>query len=220
MKQSYLRGFIAGIVLTASTLMVVGTAFATVGSHTLIADYNNIKIELNGEKLTPQDALGNPVEPFAVNGTTYLPVRAVGTALGLEVEWDGATNTVKLTCEQSDPSEEMLYYPNSRVPMLENIAPVHYAFDYQSDDGNGYYAYPATQFLDSSLEDFNITDYIEFLQGYGFEFITSEDSGFVMKNRTIGEGIILDFNIDKEEYGQYFTLEPEIIIFVFCNLDS
>jgi hypothetical protein len=31
-----------------------------------------------------------------VDGTTYLPVRAVASALGLAVEWDGETNTVRL----------------------------------------------------------------------------------------------------------------------------
>ena len=34
------------------------------------------------------------MEPFASNGTTYLPVRAVAGALGENVHWDGAINTV------------------------------------------------------------------------------------------------------------------------------
>lgn len=34
------------------------------------------------------------VEPFTVNGTTYLPVRAIGEALGKDVKWDGETKTV------------------------------------------------------------------------------------------------------------------------------
>ena len=34
------------------------------------------------------------MEPFIYNGTTYLPVRAVGEALGKQVGWDGKTKTV------------------------------------------------------------------------------------------------------------------------------
>ncbi|MBQ9976669.1 MAG: hypothetical protein IJP16_09160 [Clostridia bacterium] len=48
-------------------------------------DYNDIKICIDGNYITPKDAGGNVVEPFIINGTTYLPVRAVASALGKEV---------------------------------------------------------------------------------------------------------------------------------------
>ena len=51
---------------------------------------------LRGRVFTPKDAAGNVVEPFIMNGTTYLPVRAVGEALGMSVNWDGNTHTVYL----------------------------------------------------------------------------------------------------------------------------
>ena len=54
----------------------------------------NIKLVVDGAPVTPKDAAGNAVEPFSCNGTTYLPVRAVASALGKEVTWDGNTNTV------------------------------------------------------------------------------------------------------------------------------
>ena len=46
--------------------------------------------------MEPKDANGNTVEPFIIDGTTYLPVRAVSNALGLNVGWDDATSTVSL----------------------------------------------------------------------------------------------------------------------------
>jgi hypothetical protein len=49
---------------------------------------------VNGQEVTPRDVQGNVVEPFIFEGTTFLPVRAVAEALGQEVNWDGATNTV------------------------------------------------------------------------------------------------------------------------------
>lgn len=91
------RGFISGVLTTVIALSLVGTAAATIGSRAITADYSDIKITLNGTQITPTDANGNVVEPFAVNGTTYLPVRAVANALGVDVEWDGKSGTVLLS---------------------------------------------------------------------------------------------------------------------------
>jgi hypothetical protein len=59
---------------------------------TISATYNNIKLYVDGTLITPKDAAGNVVNPFIYNGTTYLPVRAVGSALGKTVGWDDAKN--------------------------------------------------------------------------------------------------------------------------------
>lgn len=90
------KGFIAGLLAAAVVAGTVGTAGAVVGRTQANLDYSDIKISVNGEQVTPADANGNVVEPFAINGTTYLPVRAVGNALGLDVVWDGTTNTVEM----------------------------------------------------------------------------------------------------------------------------
>ena len=60
----------------------------------ITAYFNNIRVVVDGVLITPRDGQGNIVEPFVVDGTTYLPVRAVAEALGRAVEWDGATQTV------------------------------------------------------------------------------------------------------------------------------
>lgn len=64
--------------------------------ETINADYLDIRLVVDGKEVTPKDANGKVVEPFAYNGTTYLPVRAVGEALGKTVRWDGETQTVHL----------------------------------------------------------------------------------------------------------------------------
>lgn len=63
---------------------------------TIEVDYLDIRLVVNGKEVTPRDANGKVVEPFAYQGTTYLPVRAVGEALGKTVRWDGETKTVHL----------------------------------------------------------------------------------------------------------------------------
>ena len=95
MKRSNIRAFILGVLVT---VIVMSTAAPAVASTMKAAQlyYNNIKIRLNGEELVPKDATGKVVEPFAIDGTTYLPIRAISSALGLNVSWDGATQTVVL----------------------------------------------------------------------------------------------------------------------------
>lgn len=95
MKKQW-KGFIAGIMVSLVLASLIGTAAATVGRKTVEIDYNDIKITLDGEDVALVDANGNAVEPFIISGTTYLPVRAVSNALGLNVGWDQATTTVTL----------------------------------------------------------------------------------------------------------------------------
>jgi len=73
-----------------------GTPAATSGTRNIEITYRDIKISIDGTEITPTDADGNAVEPFIYDGTTYLPVRAVASALGVEVGWDGETSTVYL----------------------------------------------------------------------------------------------------------------------------
>ncbi len=87
-----LQGLIAGVLIGA--MLTSGVVFAKQISETAELFYNNIKIYIDGGEIVPKDANGNVVEPFTMNGTTYLPVRAIANALGKDVEWDGATQSV------------------------------------------------------------------------------------------------------------------------------
>ena len=90
--KNTLKGYVIGVLSTV--LLIGGAAYAKTGSEAISALYNNIKIYVDGVKIDPKDANGKTVEPFIYNGTTYLPVRAVGEAFGKTVTWDGATQSV------------------------------------------------------------------------------------------------------------------------------
>jgi len=92
-KTKVAKSLVACLIIAAITASGF-TVFASNGSKTLTAYFNNIRIMVDGELIIPKDANGNEVEPFTVNGTTYLPVRAVANALGKDVTWDGSTQTV------------------------------------------------------------------------------------------------------------------------------
>ena len=87
------QGFLFGCLVCFTLTSVV---IAKTGTEPIQAFYNNIKIYVDGIKIDPKDASGKTVEPFIYNGTSYLPVRAVGEAIGKTVIWDGTTQTVYL----------------------------------------------------------------------------------------------------------------------------
>ncbi len=86
-----LSGLLAGVLL-----VVCAGAAGTRRTQTIEVTYDNISIIVDGEVIEPKDANGGRVEPFIYNGTTYLPVRAVGSAIGKNVNWDGVNNVVYL----------------------------------------------------------------------------------------------------------------------------
>lgn len=89
---------ICSLILILCLLLAPGaSASAASGTEEVTVRYRGIRIEVDGETLNPCDANGNSTEPFIYNGSTYLPVRAVASALGLNVAWDEATSTVTLT---------------------------------------------------------------------------------------------------------------------------
>lgn len=88
--QGLIVGVLIGVVLTS------GAVLATSGTRMAELLYSNIKISLDGKEIVPKDANGNTIEPFAIDGTTYLPVRGIASSLGLNVEWNGETQTVEL----------------------------------------------------------------------------------------------------------------------------
>lgn len=74
--------------------------------------YKDIKVYAEDEQLILTDALGNVVEPFIYEGTTYLPLRAVAEALSMEVGWDGKKYIVDLkTGAKESEKKDLLYTP-------------------------------------------------------------------------------------------------------------
>ena len=109
--------------LALCTGMVTGTALAANTVYKNIrVQYCGIKLVVNGAPVTPKDANGSTVEPFIYNGTTYLPVRAVGNALGQDVSWNGNTKTVYIGMNESDTAAKKLkpYETNGYMRVLED----------------------------------------------------------------------------------------------------
>ncbi len=112
MKEKTKGIIIGAVAATVLTGAVLSTAAEELYKTVQIA-YNNIKICIDGTYIEPKDANGNKVEPFTMNGTTYLPVRAVAGAFGKDVDWDGETSTVYLGAK-----------PGENIYSRQNPAPI------------------------------------------------------------------------------------------------
>ncbi len=101
-KRENIKGFIYGVVITLVMVSTVGVFAADRIGKTIDVVYNNIKLVVEGRAVEfGNDSQGNEIEPFIYNGTTYLPVRSVGEALGKEVDWNGDINTVYIGAKDS-----------------------------------------------------------------------------------------------------------------------
>lgn len=122
MKKRPIHYIAAALLLTA---MLGSTALAagTVTYKTIQAQYRNIQIVLDGQAITPKDVTGKVVEPFISDGTTYVPVRAIGEALGREVSWDGTTNTVYIGKKPGEDSVLMPYMVSTSSKIYDGTDP-------------------------------------------------------------------------------------------------
>ena len=102
MKRNWKVALAGALAVTALVGTMTVSSFATVGRKTAYLDYQNMKVTLNGEELDLRDGKGNRVEPFTIDGTTYLPLAAVSRALGIDVAWDADNKTVVLTTDDTD----------------------------------------------------------------------------------------------------------------------
>lgn len=95
-KKNYKKVLVSILVLT----MILGTvALAADGIYQkkLTATYGKVKFNYEGSDVTSQieSIYGTPA--FVTEGRTYVPVRAIGDLVGVNIEYDDKEHTVKIT---------------------------------------------------------------------------------------------------------------------------
>lgn len=93
------------IVALAALLTVGAAAASSAVRQKITAELRpDITLKVNGEVQELKKGDGKELYAITYNGTTYLPVRAVGEAVGMEVRWDSKSQTVSLTGESRKPA--------------------------------------------------------------------------------------------------------------------
>jgi len=91
------KGFVLGVM---ATIMLSGTVLmANPVTRDLLF---GVQVSLDGTLLE----FDEDMQPFTISGRTYLPVRAMADMVGLDVDFDGATNTVLLTTITTEEQPE------------------------------------------------------------------------------------------------------------------
>lgn len=87
----------AGALALCATL-AVGSFALPAGAAGVTAQLSpNISIVVDGAARTFYNATGSEVYPIVYNGTTYLPIRAIGELMGKNVNWDQSSLTVSIS---------------------------------------------------------------------------------------------------------------------------
>lgn len=116
MKTKLIRSI--ALVLVMVMCMAVG-AFAATNLQEIKAYLNHdLAIRYDGELQTMYDANGNRVLPISYNGTTYLPIRAVGNMMGIDVGYDAENYQV------------LLGKTGQAIDFIENFTPYAKTYDY------------------------------------------------------------------------------------------
>ncbi|MBU5676517.1 copper amine oxidase N-terminal domain-containing protein [Alkaliphilus sp. MSJ-5] len=90
-----------GLLVTTMTL-VTAFGFSSYGASatkTLQALYGSSKIIINGKDVT------QTIEPFIVDGTTYIPLRVVANTFNKKVDWNPLTSTAYITDDLTQVNE-------------------------------------------------------------------------------------------------------------------
>jgi hypothetical protein len=126
------------IFLTGFLLLIIFSSGAMAGgfitTKTITAVYNGLKIYVNDKPLQSE------IEPFIIEnkGVTMVPIRAISEALGLNVYWDKATNSIFISnAEEAKPASNY-YIPGYKywdenkpavkienVKVLRNVGPFY-----------------------------------------------------------------------------------------------
>ncbi len=215
-----LQGLIAGVLI--GTLLTSGVVFAKQISETAELFYNNIKIFIDGGEIVPKDANGNVVEPFTMNGTTYLPVRAISNAFGKDVEWDGETQSVYIgKKDHTKPDNYLDRIQYTTFDKTNNATNTLYKINGSITDyiGNTYtngmlfYTYTQSLFqVPNAIE--NDSDEAQIKIDYPLNSIYSRFCGNVVLPKTINSiGLVDDksFNDGKHEVDVYLYGDGKLI---------
>jgi len=115
---------LAVVVLLVTSIIAAGTVWGSNALRKIDAVANdNIKIYYNGDLANLTDTDGSKISPVIINGRTYLPLRAMSELLGIDIEWDGTTQSIYLSTD-STPSNTGTPKPQTTpAPSTETSKP-------------------------------------------------------------------------------------------------
>lgn len=217
------------IVILSVILMFSATGNVLAASQlTKITAYLNagITMLLNGEKFEAIDeTTGKKLLPITYQGRTYLPLRSIADASGMDVNWNGAKQTISLgeetASEEIISGNELLYTPvtpeyvdandagtyrlKSKEPKILNRGPKSdFEYGYANDSIHAYYLRVS---VDNS-ENFDVFKTRIWLEDSAESAL--QKGPFIEVYGFGGVGSILVMDGEDVQFGQYYDVEVDI----------
>ncbi|MDX9916800.1 MAG: stalk domain-containing protein [Gudongella sp.] len=97
------------------------TGFASWLDKTVKASYRNITVFVNGVQKQALTETGTAVEPFIVDGTTYVPLRGIASMLGYQVSFNPSTYRIDLQGTDVQALAAQVVQKEARIKELETL---------------------------------------------------------------------------------------------------
>lgn len=196
--KKFISGILVGVTLTS------GIAFAA----THIAEDVTFKIFVNGKEFTSAPAM-------AINGSTYLPLRAVGEALSIPVNWNSDLGQVEIG--NSAPVADANQYSVSNPAPLNTVQTYSKNDDWYKEDNYSASVRVLDVIRGKSAWDILYKDNMFNSEPEeGYEYIIAKVALSLLSKET--EGTIsassYDFNFyssNNEEYSQVFVVKDNML---------
>ena len=139
MKNNNRSRLLAFVLVAALFVAAAVPAYAAMAARNIDV-FTGVSIFVDGRELRPADAKGNDVEAFIYEGTTYVPLRAVGEALGAEVSWNKDTKTVYLNSEKTgaEPEDRIARFDAGSGPFTYTCGPMNLSSKYCTAELDGF----------------------------------------------------------------------------------
>lgn len=111
--KSFVLGGAVATVLLAPTSYVFSKELM---KKTIDVYYDDIEVIVNAEEIPLRNELGEKVEPFLYQGTTYVPLRAISENFGKVVWWDQEEKRVIIFDETAQESGDNVDISNLPIP--------------------------------------------------------------------------------------------------------
>lgn len=173
-----MKKFITGFIVGALIFSVVG-AFAA----TYVAQTVEFKVLVNGEEFESDPPA------LAIEGRTYLPLRAIGDALGVPVEWNTELGRVEVG-DKPVFGGFAPYKEKSWCPDFGKFAGISIWNYMRRDNGEYAYFYKKADFTDDT-----ILKYCNIFVANGYE-TTMIDGGYVFTNADKSQSVLIGIESD------------------------
>lgn len=106
------------LAIASALLLTVGmfpaSSNAQVATKNVQAKYNNIKVLYNGQ------AVNTDIEPFIINGTTYIPLRMMAGVFNKDIAWNGTNYTISVTDKADAQTQAKLAAKEAEIATLQS----------------------------------------------------------------------------------------------------